>query len=245
MRQCTESVNLWQQYEWDEKLSFIETLSNHQVLSFDPSKDQLMHNYGSLEDFLRKYFSINILQKIGLYNQMQFNLYRETHIPCVILDPTVFTFIVGKNRSAVTVNKHNDDFKRELGLILGFNPGLFMKTQFVLIRSNRNKRFNILDLVHEATHVTQNFSNRQSKDENYMENIQEIEAFMNEILAFKYLKPNSNFSAYIQYKELHFNSKIPLTQHGYLNKIWDEVNGFEWWDMTPYRKQKIIHGVFK
>ncbi len=205
-----------------EKEQLISFLSNHKILEFDKEKDCVIFSCDGIISLLYKNYNKNIISKI--YDN------KIEDIPCAILHPSVFEFIVGKKSKAVTIHIMNDEDRKSIAKMLGLYEDLFMNNSFMLIKASKNGTYDPIDLIHEATHITQNEKLYSKLEDSYFKNINEIEAFINEIIIYQKIY-NRNFNSYIRHKENNFKNKIPESMINYLSDIWSLVLGKNFWDI--------------
>ena len=208
---------------FEEHLEFIETLSNHVFLTFDKKNEKILFDFGFIKDFLLDCFDEQVLETLDL------NL-NKLDIPCAVIHPSAFEFLAGARPTAMTIHLMPSEMKMDIALILGIRPELIMNKKFILIKAMDNGEFNDLDLIHESSHIIYPSTKPSSLDETYLFNIDEILAFINEILVAQYIK-KINFEQYIQHK-IHSGltlSKKPMKMFQY---IWDLTSGQDFWSIT-------------
>ena len=221
----------------EENKEFINTLSNHQFLKFNPEKEEILHYCGIMKNFLSFHYKHDILCKLGLYPSY-FNNTKKSGIytPCVILHPAAFDFIVGKNSLAVTIHQMNDETRNEIATVLGFQTKMLENTSFTIMKSNYNKKYNSLDLIHEATHITQNKTEQPTL-------INEIEAFINEILVFQ-ITTKKDFNYYLKTK-MNENGQIDKNIFNITKLLWELISEKNFWDVKKEDKIKWIKCFLK
>lgn len=210
-----------------EKEQLVSFLSNHQILKFNKEKDRVIFSCDNILNFLLKNYNINTINKI--YNN------KIENIPCAIIHPAVFEFIVGKKSKAVTIHSMNKDDRESIARMLGIEINLFTKNSFMLIKASENGTYSPIDLIHETTHITQVEKTYYKTDGSYFKNINEIEAFINEIIVFQKIY-NRSFKLYIKHKENSFKNKIPDSMITYLNDIWVLVIEKNFWEIKNENK---------
>lgn len=198
-----------------ENKEFIETLSNHKELKFDPNKDKLLYSLGFIENLLIHNYPKDILYKLNLLN-----FYKT---PCAIIHPSAFDFIVGKNILAVTIHSMREEMRSDIAKILGINKNLFLNSTFSLIKGFKNGSYNKLSLIHEATHIYQHHNFKASISD-------EIEAFLNEILIFRITRSN-NFNSYIINKKTE-DGLIDSEIFNITKYLWDISKNKNFWDIS-------------
>lgn len=217
-----------------EKQEFIHTLSNHKFLKFDPSHEKIVHYKGIMKDFLSFHFSNDILCKLGLFPTYFNNKNNLLNIkkggiytPCFILHPAAFEFMVGNKSLAVTIHNIKQEIRNDFAKILGVSTDILDKTSFTLVKSDINKKYNNIVLIHEATHIIQNKSTKPTL-------IDEIDAFINEIITFKFVVKN-DFNKYIKTKNMP-NNKIDKNIFKMTKLIWDISNQKNFWNISKQDK---------
>ena len=175
-------------------------------------------------------------KKLGLYPNQGINS------PCAVLNPSAFIFIVGDKSNAVTIHSIKQEMKDDIAKIIGVPAEIFTDTPFTLIK---NSKYNNITLIHEATHIVQNKIQSSSLEiESYLNNINEIEAFINEMLVFKLIY-NKNFGGYISFKEKQFHRQIPNSFSEMLKNIWEHLIGFSFWGITKEDKKNILNKLLQ
>ena len=202
-------------------------MSKHQILSFNKEKDRVIFSCDNILNFLLKHYNINIINKI--YDN------KIENIPCAILNPSVFEFIVGKKSKAVTIHIMSDEDRESIAKMLGLENNIFINRPFMLIKASINGTYDPIDLIHETTHTLQKEKTYSKIEDSYFKNMNEIEAFTNEIIIFQKIY-NRCFDLYIKHKENNFRNKIPDSMVQYFNDIWLLVSKKHFWDIKTEDK---------
>lgn len=218
---CFKTESIFQPQDYEENKEFMETLSNHNILQFDATKEKLLYHLSFMKDFLKYHYLPDILCKIGLYPKS------GICTPCAIIHPAAFEFIVGCKTVAVTVHNMKDEMKDDIAKILGINSSLFRNTTFTLIKANNKGYYNPIDLIHEATHIVQPKSDEPTL-------VDEVDALINEILIFKLVK-SDDFIKYISGK-MNKKGQIDVNIMKITKYIWDLTQEKGFWDVKKSDK---------
>lgn len=224
--------------------NFIKTLENHKILEFDSTKEKIICGGGLMKTFLSQFYPSDILCKMGLYppsykttNKFYNNPKSGITTPCMLLHPAAFEFIVGKNSIAVTIHKMKDEMRKDIAQIIGLKEKLIQDIPITLIKCNRNGEYNKLTLIHEATHIVQKKQNDQPTL------IDEIDAFINEIIVYQQTT-SKKFDKYILTKKKD-DGNIDEYIFIMTKTLWDLTINKNFWDINKQDKINWIQYFLK